>query len=313
MILVLSQPFDATTGLVLDELKRRSVPVVLMDVAWFPAQVTLAAHLRDGNWDGYLRLGGGIVELTEIRAVYYRKPGGHWVSDRLSPQERVIAEREARIGFGGLLFSLEVFWLPHPARVADAEYKPAQLAAARRAGLAVPDTLITNRPDDARAFVERHNWDVVYKTLTPVAFIRDGSGWHTYTTPVTPRFFDDDAIRFTAHLFQRCVHKEYDVRLVCVGDRMFAVEIDSPVGDWRRTYDTNKYRVGEVPDQVAAGMRALLKSFGLNFCAADFAVDHDGLWWFLDLNPNGQWAWLEQATGVPISRAIADLLERNAS
>ncbi len=312
MILVLSQPFDATAALVIDELKRRGVPVVRMDVAWFPAQVTLAATLDGGGWGGRLHLGGRTVDLAAIRAAYYRKPGNHWGSDRLSPQERIIAEREARLGFGGLLFSLPVFWLPHPARVADTEYKPAQLAAVRRAGLTVPDTLITNKPAEARAFAERHGWNVVYKTFTPVTVTRDGADHHAYTTQVTPELLDDEAVRYTAHLFQQRVDKTHDVRLVVVGDQMFAIEIHSPEGDWRRSYDRNTYRVCGVPDEVAAGMRALLETFGLNFAAADFAVDRDGRWWFLDLNPNGQWAWLEQATGAPISSAVADLLARHA-
>ncbi|KWX07529.1 hypothetical protein TR74_18530, partial [Carbonactinospora thermoautotrophica] len=172
------------------------------------------------------------------------------------------------------------------------------------------DTLITNKPAEARAFAERHGWNVVYKTFTPVTVTRGGAGYHTYTTPVTPELLEDEAVRYTAHLFQERIDKAYDVRLVCVDDRMFAVEIHSPAGDWRRAYNANRYQVCEVPDEVATGMRAMLAALRLHFCAADFAVDHDGRWWFLDLNPNGQWGWLEQATGVPISSAIADLLVR---
>jgi len=31
---------------------------------------------------------------------------------------------------------------------------------------------------------------------------------------------------------------------------------------------------------------------------------------FWDMNPNGQWGWIEELTGLPIARAIAELLAR---
>ncbi len=45
------------------------------------------------------------------------------------------------------------------------------------------------------------------------------------------------------------------------------------------------------------------------FAALDFIVDPDDQWWFLECNPNGQWAWIEEETGLPISSALADALE----
>jgi hypothetical protein len=59
---------------------------------------------------------------------------------------------------------------------------------------------------------------------------------------------------------------------------------------------------------VLAGIRAYLTRFGLVFGAFDFAVTRTGAWWFLECNSNGQWAWLEERTGLPMTAALADLL-----
>ncbi len=251
-----------------------------MDLVWFPQHASITARLGENapsGWAGELGFPYRGIDLRKIRAVYYRRPRDVQVSGQLAPHERVVAAHEARLGVGGLLCALPgVYWLPHPAQAQFAEYKPVQLAAARRAGLVVPDTIITNDPDQARQFAERHGWQVVYKTLGPVCFTIGGKTLTTYTTPVTPKVLAGEEIRHTAHLFQRQVDKACDVRLVVTAERMFGIEIHSPQLDWRLSHDANQYRICEVPAEVATSVRALLDGLGLEFCAADFAVDHHG-------------------------------------
>lgn len=69
------------------------------------------------------------------------------------------------------------------------------------------------------------------------------------------------------------------------------------------------YHVCTVPEAIQSGVRDLMKHLGLIFAALDFVIGPDGTWWAVDVNPSGQWAWLELQSGVPISRALADLLK----
>lgn len=64
----------------------------------------------------------------------------------------------------------------------------------------------------------------------------------------------------------------------------------------------------QAPAAVAHGVRQLMCSLELAFGALDFEVDDAGSWWFYEINPNGQWLWIEQQTGLPISAALAELL-----
>jgi glutathione synthase/RimK-type ligase-like ATP-grasp enzyme len=73
------------------------------------------------------------------------------------------------------------------------------------------------------------------------------------------------------------------------------------------------YDVVETPPAVRDAVCRMLAGLGLRFAAMDFAVTADGTWYFLDLNPNGQWAWIEHATGLPICAAIADALTGDPS
>ena len=65
-----------------------------------------------------------------------------------------------------------------------------------------------------------------------------------------------------------------------------------------------------MPDREQAGLRRLMEDLGLAFAAIDFRRDADGRWWFLDLNPAGQWRFVERRTLQPITAALAALLAR---
>jgi glutathione synthase/RimK-type ligase-like ATP-grasp enzyme len=115
------------------------------------------------------------------------------------------------------------------------------------------------------------------------------------------------------HLFQAWVPKAYDVRLTVVDDELFAARIDARSRaaevDWRADYHSLEYTPIETPDRVRELATALLRRLGLRFAAMDFVVTPDGEWWFLEANPNGQWAWIERETAMPIAAAIADGLQ----
>jgi D-alanine-D-alanine ligase-like ATP-grasp enzyme len=59
---------------------------------------------------------------------------------------------------------------------------------------------------------------------------------------------------------------------------------------------------------VDAGLHRLMRSFGINFASIDMIVTPEGEFVFLDLNPNGQWLWLEEELGLPLVASMADLL-----
>lgn len=105
--------------------------------------------------------------------------------------------------------------------------------------------------------------------------------------------------------------------MTVVDGRFFAARIDAASEaarvDWRSDYHSISYTTIETPDLVRSCVSALLDSLKLRFAALDFIVDPDGQWWFLECNPNGQWAWIEDETGMPIAAAIADALEGTPS
>ncbi len=314
-VLVLTNELDTTADLVVRLLNERDVPVFRFDTADFPTDVTVAAHLGAG-WTGRLRLGEREIELSRVGSAYYRRPGEFELPESMSGAARRFAAAQSRAGLLGVLASLNCLWINHPGRNGDANYKPWQLTVAEQAGLRPPRTLITNDPNAARRFAKETAGAVIYKTLAGGVIDDDGEPKGMPTSIVDPDGLDE-SIALCAHQFQEWVDKHHEIRLTVVGDELFAAEIhagsDAAHVDWRTDYAALSYEIADVPDGVRRGVLELMRRFGLVFGALDFVVMPSGEWRFLEINPNGQWGWIETVTGLPIAAALADLLQRGST
>ena len=153
------------------------------------------------------------------------------------------------------------------------------------------------------------------KPLVSGRLIIDGAERIFFTS-----LLDDEAQRHLdrlgpePYLLQALVRKRYDVRVTVIGSEAFAARIESQSDaaarvDWRRGHTPDLvHATEELPAEIAKRCVRLVHSYGLMFAAVDFAVDQDGRLVFFEINPNGQWAWIEQRTGLPLRSRLADLL-----
>ncbi|MDQ0376474.1 ATP-grasp ribosomal peptide maturase [Amycolatopsis thermophila] len=295
------------------ELGDRGVEVHRLDTQRFPTQLSLSARLRGGRWAGQLRTEHRTVELDTIDAVWYRSPKPYRFPAGLNEVELGHAKVEAKYGLAGVLMALPVLWVNHPARLADSAYKPVQLAAAARCGVRVPDTLITNEPDAVREFAGEAR--TVTKMLGAVSIVEDGIRKVARTEPVTEAHLADlRGVEHTAHQFQHWAAKRHEARMFVVGDQITTAAIHAHTAaayiDWRDGYDTNTYELIEPPDAVRGAVLCMMRELGLVYGALDFVIGPDGEWTFLEVNAGGQYGWIEDATGAPITAQLADLLTK---
>ncbi|MFI8235578.1 ATP-grasp ribosomal peptide maturase [Streptomyces sp. NPDC085900] len=307
-VLVVTSLYDPTADVVIAELHDRGIPVVRFDSGDFPASLSVEAEITQDGVRGRLETPSRTADLGHVRALYYRRPSG-FVFPHLDQQDARFAITQARYGLGGVIASLpNCLYVNHPHYTGDAEFKPSGLAAAAKAGLRVPRTLITSNPDAARAFIKQHG-PTIYKPLwNPVYRIGDVSSV-VKIAEVTAEDIDD-RIAGTAHLFQQRIPKTADIRVTVMGRHTFSVRIDSDLLDWRTDYSRLRYTPVATPTDIELPLHEYLDHFGLHFGAFDFALDAGGQWWFLECNPSGQWHWLEHETGLPMCAALSDLLER---
>lgn len=318
-VVVFAQDCDASVDQVIRQLTDREVPVFRADTSWFPQHLRIDARLESDRWTGCLLTDHHRVDLDDIRSIWYRDPTAFDFPANLSQSERRFAFREARLGLGGVLASLDTLWVNHPNRASDAIYKPLQLTTAARCGLAVPRTLVTNDATAIRRFHAESRPGLICKVFGSNTITEHG----TMKVAYTHRLTDDDLanlynVASTAHQFQDWVEdKHHEARVIVVGDRMFPVLIHagSPASriDWRTDYPALRYELAELPVAVENGVRCYMAAFDLVYAAFDFAVDAADQWFFLEANTAGQYGFLETNTGAPISASLADLLAGGAS
>jgi glutathione synthase/RimK-type ligase-like ATP-grasp enzyme len=154
----------------------------------------------------------------------------------------------------------------------------------------------------------------VYKLLGPSIFWDEGIPISAYTSLVTSESLKQaHRLTKTAHLFQKYVEKQFELRITVIGKQIFAAEIHSQHSekariDFRQQYADLHYQVHELPETIKHNILALMRFFRLRFGAIDMIMTPEGDYQFLEINVNGQFAWIEAATDLPLFRTLALLL-----
>jgi hypothetical protein len=313
MILAVSHPEDAHTGPVMKAVARMGWRCELLDLATMPGQVQFSFSAgRTVNGASFTSVGGTHLDAAEIGAVWWRRPRPYVMDPALSPPFTAYATAQVHAALSGVWGSLRASWMNDPWRDERAGHKPMQLAAAAGAGLVVPPTLITCEADDARAFLEElGDRLVIQKPLRPTETVMRPT---RLVTEGDRNRLDD--LRLAPAILQAYVPGT-DIRVTAAGSRLFATAIDardtSSPQDFRPAYAQARVKPCELPAHVADGVRSLLLTLGLRYAALDFRRTDDGQYFFLEANPAGQWLFLEDRTGQPITRAVAEALVEAAS
>lgn len=252
------------------------------------------------------------VALARCRSIYWRRPRPAIVDDALAfPDLQQYVAKCARETIEGLLERLALHGrvVDAPSAVARADLKVLQLDLAREVGLHVPRTLITNSPPDARAFIDavrRDGADVISKSPS------DLRHFAAHTELVDAEMHRRcDAIRYAPVILQERITGGADVRLIVVGERLFGMAQTPGAGfaDVDSRADPSPRREPyEVPDDLRHLVLDLQGRLGLRFGAYDFKCDASGTPYFLEVNPSGQWLFVELATREPIAEALARFL-----
>lgn len=315
MILIVTNREDYTADFAILEMQRRGIFYVRFNTEDFPQATTVTAIFGDSGIEGHFNTGKGRVHFNEIESVWFRRPVLPVPSSEIEdPAARQFCVIESLAYLEALWRSLDCFWVSKPDSIRAAESKLLQLTVAEELGFSIPRTLVTCDPSEARAFFENID-KIVYKPLRQGRLEYGDTTTLIFTNVVTDRVASQfDRVKYAPCLFQEYVVKGVEIRITAFGAQVFATEIHSQtderaIDDWRRSGAlTLPYSPHELPAWVEKKCILLLQRLDLVFGAIDMILTPGGEYVFLEINPNGQWAWIEQLTGVPMSRSLVDLL-----
>jgi len=297
---------------VADLLRADGEPVLLFDLSDLPQRAKVTVEYRNG---GVGRLeysvdGAGVFDLAHARSVWWRRPQAPDLTAVSDANNYAFTFNEWQEAINGLWQLIDAPWMNPPAKDEVAGRKALQLKIAAGLGLRIPRTLITTDSGAARSFIAEHGLGrTIYKTFSCTHQI-----WRETRLVGQGEIDKLDHLRLAPVIFQEYIEAAADLRVTVVGRKIFPAAIyardtDYPV-DFRMSLGQARTEAVELPPLVAEKILALMDRLGLVYGAIDLRRTPEGEYVFLEINTAGEFLFIEQRTGQPIARAVADWLAK---
>jgi glutathione synthase/RimK-type ligase-like ATP-grasp enzyme len=314
LALVISHPGDPHAVRVLERLRAAGGDALLLDLSELPAAAALTVDYADPTRPAieFRPANSEPVDLGRVTAVWWRRPQVADVSSVSEFDARVFAANEWHEAVSGLWLLLDVPWCNPPANDEMAGRKLHQLRVASQLGMRVPRTLVTSDPERARGFIARNGMGrTIFKTFSATYEV-----WRETRLVRAEELELLDAVRTAPVIFQEYVEAAADLRVTFVGDRVFAAAIDASATDYpvdfRMSLGQARTTATTLPSDVESRLRRLMNRLGLVYGAIDLRLTPRGDCVFLEINTAGEFLFVEDRTGLPITDALADWLLRPA-
>ena len=312
-ILLITSKGDITTDFVVKELTEAKANFYRLNTEDFLSKFSLNFNFYKNEFILFDIERKVEIDLLKIKSVYYRRPLlPSKIAFNLTRGEEIFTLNEISNCLEGLYKILKnAFWISPVFAIREAESKIYQLQVAKELGFNIPPSIITTNSKIAEEFVSE--FKCIIKPVK-TGFIEDKGNEKIIFTTV----LDDDSnlerIQTCPTYFQKFINKTSDIRVTVIGNKVFAAQIlsqeyDETKIDWRKAERIKlKYEKIELSTSLTDLCIKLTKKLSLNFGAIDFVKDENDNFLFLEINPNGQWAWIEKQLNYNLSYEISKLL-----
>ena len=305
--LILSDSHDFTTDYVTIELEERGLEYLRLDrdllskyqVTWDLDSETLLVKKFNREY---------LIENHTLKSVYYRAPT--YLRETFV-RRKSIEEQVKQSQWMSFYRNLSCFdkakWMNSPAKTFQAENKIFQLKVARNIGFNIPKTIIANNA----SHIADLNESIIVKSIDTAIFDLGDQEGFVYTTPLGRNELVEEDLSLAPVIIQNNLTPKVDFRITVVGNDTYVVKIlkngKGVDGDWRVVKSNVKYEPAEIPATIAEMCKSLMSALGLSFGAIDL-IFSENQYYFVEINPTGEWAWLVDAAGINIYKSICDFL-----
>jgi glutathione synthase/RimK-type ligase-like ATP-grasp enzyme len=252
-------------------------------------------------------LGDTIIDNKSCCSIYYRKPMYEALDNIFDDKYHSFAHKEAHSIIEGITESFDGICLSRPSIMKRAGNKIFQATLAKKIGFNIPELHITNNDKIVKNLSE----ESIVKPIS-VGYIIENNEKEFVQTNLLDSKVDLSYLKYSPAYFQKYESKDFEVRVTFVSNKSFAVKIVSENQvDWRKYGNIINYAEIELPLSISNKCKEFMNNCNMDFGCFDFIVNGNK-WHFLEMNVNGQWAWLEFETGVNISGELIRFLNKNA-
>ncbi|MFC3161144.1 ATP-grasp ribosomal peptide maturase, MvdC family [Chryseobacterium arachidis] len=255
---------------------------------------------------------GNTVHSKDVKAVWHRKSWGISIPEELDESYKRIFVKEYSSLRYNLFTSLEnVPWInPLENETKIDGNKMLQLKIAKKNNLTVPKTIFSNDSKKITHFFhENCNGKMVAKLHGVISKSMGGENFLSTHIIDENSLENIEDIEYCPMIFQPYVDKEYELRIVYLDGEFFTGKINnSENADWRVAQGNYFWSEYDLPDPVKINLTSMMQEMGLYIGAIDMIKSKDGNYYFLEVNPQGEWGMLQKELKFPIAERIADNL-----
>ncbi|EZH72138.1 hypothetical protein ATO12_24690 [Aquimarina atlantica] len=209
------------------------------------------------------------------------------------------------------------YWLNQPSKSGSDKFKV--LKVAKQIGFKIPNTLITNNLNHLSDFIHTNKNCITKASKEGGLILGSDFGISTMTNKVTHEtLLSLSQDFFTPSLFQKEIRKEFEIRVIYIENQIFATGIFSQSNektkvDYRHYDDEkpNRLQLISLPENLVQKIILLMERLQLNFGSIDIIKDINGHYYFLEINPVGQFLGISDVLGLKIEKIIAQILKEN--
>lgn len=342
-VLIVAHFYEPNVNKVISKLNDRKINWIRFNTETFPLLTSGSWKLDNSNdLDLSFSFDNKLIHINDITSVWYRRFGKFMLPESFNEQERIFATGESQTFIRTLFNSTNALWVNAREAEIKSNDKPFQLIKAREVGFEIPKTLITNNPNEVVNFYNQSTTKIIFKPLSgvsyqPIDYTKEVYDSYSHKFKIKPyiaktpsnnpivftQFLDDKKIKqienvqFSPLIFQEYIDKKYELRITVVGQQIFACKIYSQ--DFEETsVDFRKFALLEkkipkhekenLPIEIQDKILLLMNKLGLVFGCIDMIVTPNDEYIFLEINPSGQWLWIEEFTDFKITDALVDIL-----
>lgn len=318
-VLLITNKADVTTDFIVKELRTKGVAFYRLNTEEIGTTVHVSFSINEQKYILVDAVQNISIDLLTIKSIYFRRPEFKADFSEVTPEEAKFLRSEILSTIEGLFKILKnAFWLNTVENIRIAESKIYQLMLAKEIGFTVPPTIVTNVPSKALIFYDINKQSCVIKPIRSGLIVNANDQEVIFTSKIDLDKTNANRIKQCPILLQKFIDKQFDLRITVVGRNIFAAQIHSQTSedaliDWRKSSKSLSYSAIKLPHEIENLCFNLTERLNLNFGAIDMVVDKKGRYFFLEINPNGQWAWIERQLDFPIAKTITELLIEKAA
>lgn len=253
-----------------------------------------------------------IIDLSEIKLVILRYFDPRFLHYRHGIYQIFYLQQWYQT-FLNLQNILQCKWINKVDNTFDAENRLYQLKLAKEIGFDIPDTVITNNPDVVENFFLRYPDSVLMKVLHHHGIYMKNYSYNFYSTILNKSdLYDIKQFIITPSIFQKKIKKKSEIRVTIIGNKVFACEIISKDKNYIDVHnvksDNLEFHEIQLDNKIKTSCMNMVDRLGLTVASIDFIIDTKGKIFFLEVNPIGDWNWLEERTSMPMTEAYSQLI-----